>query len=213
MDVIISLNRDACILMATGDFYTAANILIEALKQFQFLNVQSQESEEMKEENQQSSHIHPVRIACKQSEGSSYYFYNWAFLVNDDPATPSFSQNKARVSAILLYNTGLCFQAVGLIQSNASVSLEKALKLYEMALSLLYFVNCADRLLRIALLNNKGCIMNAFHEYKETQACLGSLQYLLTNAELPRQARREDIVEIYMNVALHFGEHTHASAA
>ncbi|GKY93960.1 hypothetical protein MPSEU_000362900 [Mayamaea pseudoterrestris] len=208
---VLSLNKDACSLMVAGDFKRAANILIAALRQIHCCNSQAYLESAMPEEN--TLCVQPIRIENIMPERSSFYLYNWAFLVTDGRTDVASVHDATRACAILLYNTGLCFQAIGMREGTERESCGKALKLYNMGLSLLSVLNDSDQLLRIALLNNKGYIMHCLYEYKEAQVCLSSLQSLLTRADLPSGARREDIIEILMNVALLFGGHPSAACA
>ena len=157
-------------------------------------------------------HVQPIRVDQHEHDCSSFYLYNWALLILGDDSTMG-PATASQISAIVLYNTGLCYQMMGMAAIAEQSFHQKALKMYNMALSLVDPGQTSGRLLQLASLNNKGTIMAWFYEHRAAQECLGYLQHLLANNVEIHEAQREDMLEIRMNVALLLARHNHAAAA
>lgn len=211
---ILALNTRACFLMSANKYRDAGILLVSALRQIQESQNTCRSLDDIAQVREKDLLIQPIRIGKDDHDCSSFSLYNWALLVmNHDHASLCSLQNEIKLSAVLLYNTGLCYQAMGLAEGTEHSSFPMALKMYEIALSLLCTCDSTDRLLRLALFNNKGYIMSYFYEHDEAQACLANIKYLLAITYAPDEVQREDILEIRMNVALLLGKHSHAGAA
>ncbi|GKY93959.1 hypothetical protein MPSEU_000362800 [Mayamaea pseudoterrestris] len=224
LNSVLALNGDACLLMEAGNYRAAGKLLVDGLA---WIRRQEAELELASEMESQGKHVQdereikfePVRIGLKDQGCSSFYLYNWSLLVTNDTQGEAERSanlhNVARICASLLFNTGVCFQAIGMLEcAGQAISMQKALRMYNMAMSLLDLNYEADRLIQLAALNNKGCIMASFCDQEGVQNCLASLQYLLTTIDATTDvAQREDMLEIRMNVALLYGEPTHSPAA
>ncbi|GKY90827.1 hypothetical protein MPSEU_000055500 [Mayamaea pseudoterrestris] len=212
---ILSLNTRACCLMSANKYRDAGILLVSALRQIQQgQSVSCRSVSTVMTEHDKDLVLQPMRIGKDDHDCSSFSLYNWAILVMDhDVQATKTLKNEIKLSALLLYNTGLAYQAMGMEEGSEQVSFQMALKMYNIALSLLCTCDSSDRLLRLALLNNKGFIMSYFCEFDEAQACLAHIKFLLATIYAPEEAQREDILEIRMNVALLFGKHSHAAAA
>jgi hypothetical protein len=202
--------------MEASNYRAAGKLLVDGLAQVQQHQAffETCPVDEPTNDEHNELQVRPVRIGQIDRGCSPYCLYNWA-LVIEGAHTEGFASlhNATRVCAIILYNTGLCYMAMGISMGKEYDSFQKALKMYNMAMSLLDLDHETDRLIQLASFNNIGYIMASFYEYSATQECLRSLQYLLTTAGATDDAQREDVMEIRMNVALLYGEHIHAAAA
>jgi hypothetical protein len=212
----LSLNNRACILMSANKYRDAGILLVSALRQIQEGQNSGKSLDQIANEHDKDLLLQPIRIGKDDHECSSFSLYNWALLVlNVDNSCDALSsvRTEIQLSAVLLYNTGLCYQAMGMAESTEPLSFQMALKMYNIALSVLCTCDRPARLLCLALENNKGYIMSYFYEFDEAQLCLANIKTLLTTIYAPEEVQREDILEIRMNVALLFGQHSHAAAA
>ncbi|GKY98622.1 hypothetical protein MPSEU_000818900 [Mayamaea pseudoterrestris] len=221
----IDLNSKACALMCESNFIVAASLLTRALREIQGAQKHDHDYDCSPCHDYSLSlkmndlSIRPVRISPKQHDVSVFRIYNWALLITDMDVVVCSSdeiQLAARICAILMYNLGLCFQAIGMIEgSDKQVSFHKAIRAYDASSMLLQSSGCDQRLLRLAILNNKGCIMAyCYSDYSAAQECLGALQHLLRTVHCAEEVvGREDLMEIHLNVVLVYGRHAHASAA
>jgi hypothetical protein len=202
---IVSMNSEACSLMSMGKFRHAGRILVGALSGIQ--RYQSDQEPTVATIAVISVQLIPIRT--KEHECSSFYLYDRALQIDASVGVPTMEQ----LSAVILYNTGLCYHNMSKNARNEQDSLLKALKMYEMAMSLVDLSRPMGRLIHLASINNKGHIMACFYEHNAAQECLGYLQYLLANASENAEVQRDDIMEIRLNVALLYGERMHAAAA
>jgi hypothetical protein len=199
--------------MSANKYREAGALLVTALQQVQESQRVRHPIHDLDKDNT-DIFIQPVRIGKDDRDCSSFSLYNWTFLVmdHDQNATLSIS-NQVKISALILYNTGLCYTAMGMAEGTEHASFQMALRMFDIALSLLNSSDRTDCLLRLALLNNKGYIMAHNFEFDEAQACLGNIKFLLSSINAPEEVQREDILEVRMNVALLFGKHSHAASA
>lgn len=200
--------------MCMGNYRAAGNLLLVALHLLDGSQCKFSTGVSIGCEGQDLQ-IQPVMIHWREAESSFFYLYHWAFTIArvSDGDSSSLFLSDTRITAILLYNTGLCCQAMGMAETTEHAFFNEAFKLYTMALLLLDFGDTNDRLLHLAVLNNRGFIMACFYEYGAAQECLGSLKYLLETTKTSEWAIREHVLQIHMNVTLLYGEHTHAGAA
>jgi tetratricopeptide (TPR) repeat protein len=210
--------------MFKNKYRQAENFFVEALKQIKASQtVQDNDyfsfsfDYDDEGENNKTSDIifRPLQVATYHQDQSSFHLCNRAFLIvlaDKDKELRTNVHDEARISAVIMYNLGLCFQARQRTQDQCS-ALDKAVKLYSAAVTLLEFSSSDDRLLQLALLNNQGYILACTNNYNALQQCLKALSEIFAMSARLGEFRREDIVEIQMNVVLLFGNHTHASAA
>ena len=90
--------------------------------------------------------------------------------------------NVHRASSVLLYNTALVHHLLGLQGPHQQRHLKKALKLYEMAIDVLH--NCkkhndVDKMITLAIFNNKGHVYCQFSELSHVQVCIDWLKSIL----------------------------------
>lgn len=159
--------------------------------------------------------LQPVRVHMIHHTRSFIAVYDWALSFMDLEQVESGSvQNVSRVCATLLYNLGLCFQALGSQRRvDQDLSNRKAMRSYDAALSILNSCSCTERLLRLALLNNLGFLMACYCNYSATHQYLSALRQLLATFDRVEDVERDDILEIHLNCALFYDKHAHAAAA
>jgi hypothetical protein len=215
LDSIVSLSTRACFLMSAGRYGEAGHLFSHCLQEVQkspALCSSSQSSLPRRED----LFLHPVQLGTGQRDSSSFLFYNWAFLALEvDPKDASALPSTGLSCATLLYNIGLCYHAMGMTEKVKQKSFHAALHIYSHALAILSSCGEQCSILNLALLNNRGCLLEYFCEFQAAQECLVVIDAIL-QASFPitaDEAKREDILEIQMNVAMLLGLHPHASAA
>jgi hypothetical protein len=209
----VALNTKACALMCVNKFQEATTDLIAALRLIQSTEEKNSNSSHHEKVNAKDLLIRPVRIATDHQDQSFFHIYNWALVIIGNIDHEDV-QDVSRICAVILYNLGLCFQAIAMEEEMDRTSLDKAFRMYDAASMLLDSSGCTEWIARLAIMNNKGCIMACcYSDYGGAQECLGTLQYLLTTVDGAEEIDREDILEIRMNVALVYGRHAHAGAA
>jgi hypothetical protein len=208
---VVALNTKACCLMNIRQFREAAAVLVSALQQIESIQTCASQSAVGVKVDMEGL-IQPIRIAASDDDRSFVNVYNWALVVvaNDD-GVRAIANHEARLTAILLYNLGFCYQAESRGPTNERFC--KAIKMYDAAIMILDSSGCHERLLRLAILNNQAYILTSFHDYSAAQDCLKALEILLARTSLCEEVAREDILEIHLNVALVRGAHAHSAAA
>jgi tetratricopeptide (TPR) repeat protein len=224
---IIALNSKAVAKMCQGQYQDATMLLGRALRRVKerMLDPKFVSDGGDFDDEHYAAEDYTVRscyIEVDESNSSSVFsMYNRALVVHgSDNETIFSSRNEATVSGILLYNLGLCSHIQALSGMDEHHKLEKAMQFYKAAASIINLNQnlCgADRLLFLAIYNNKAHIFaNLFCE-EEAQQCLAWLQQGLEqteegDAEVDDSVNR-DLVDIHLNVALFHGTKSHAPAA
>jgi tetratricopeptide (TPR) repeat protein len=220
---IIELNAYAVHLICDRKYQRAGMVLAKALHR---LRAQFSQTREVTNEFQQKSDntTHSLReenvvrsIYVPQNDlmDDSFVFsvYNRALLITGSDLQVIYScHNEATVSGVLLYNMALSHHLQGLYCE--SESLEKALRLYEAANSILSLNRsfcCADRLVFLGIWNNKGAIYSMRHQNREAQECLDEVKLGLET--VISQDLHGDLSEISLNVTLLHGKMANAPAA
>ncbi|GKY99658.1 hypothetical protein MPSEU_000919800 [Mayamaea pseudoterrestris] len=221
---IIALNSKAVAKMCQGQYQDASMLLGRALRRVKerMLDPKVVSDESSSSDESEDYTVRSCFIEVDEGNSSSVFsMYNRALVVNGtDNETIFSSRNEATVSGILLYNLGLCSHIQALSGLDDHHKLEKAMQFYKAAaaiISLNQNLCGADRLLYLAIYNNKAHIFSNLFCDEEAQRCLAWLQEGL---QLPEEHVTEndelvnrDLVDIHLNVALFHGNRSHAPAA
>jgi len=118
--------------------------------------------------------------------------------------------NVHRASSVLLYNTALVHHLLGLQGPNQQRHLKKALKLYEMAMDVLH--NCkkhsaVDKMITLAIFNNKGHVYCQFSELTQVQVCIDWLKSILDCCAGDFPNRDDELLHFRLTVLLWDAEH------
>lgn len=214
---ILSLNARACGLMSRGKYQEASKILLTGLQQVNE-SISADDTTTLSEQMEFS--LQPFRVNTNGQELSSFATYSWAFLALEKCVGHEANGQAAinQLCAVLLYNSGLCYQARGMAEGTERTSFKVALAVYSHALSLLSSNAGGDAgpssVLRLALLNNSGCILDYFCEFRDSQEYLRKLHHVLDAfyPVSPDAPCREDLLELRLNVTFASGLRSHAAA-
>lgn len=202
--------------MLSNQYRVAGSLLVKSLSRIRSMQNGCDKNSQTGGLNEEGNlTVEPLTVIGLDQESSSYFLYKCAFSASCTNDVFVAGDNIiARLASVLLYNTGLCYQAMGMMEGTEQAFFHKALKLYDLAVAVLDASHEANRLVRFAALNNKGFIMTYFFEYEAAQECLSCLQDLLTTCKGPEdELFREDTLEVRMNLALNYGMRQHAAAA
>lgn len=208
--VITALNTKACSFMSAGRYKEAGQLLLTALQQIKSCILPTPS---VQQDPSSDIFLQPCRVEVNNHDTTCLSLYRWAILA-DENGTSSCEDVIRQLSAVLLYNMGLSYQVMGM-QDGSERSFQVALSLYSHAISLLSADAGAQLPLRFALLNNRGCILEHFCEFRKAQECLAIVGHLLDvfYPVSPNELSREDLLDIRMNVTLSLGLHSHAATA
>ena len=138
-----------------------------------------------------------------------FHFFNRAIVVDAPEALGDESHvivDHYKISAVLLYNAGLCNHIKGL-QSGSARDLATALHCYQYALSLLTDTNAIqavsdqDALLVLALLNNMGHLNSQSFDHPASKICLETMRRIFPATE-SLLLKQEDSIFFYLTVFL-----------
>jgi hypothetical protein len=145
--------------------------------------------------------------------------FDRAFLIESSDLVSVHSiEGQNYVTTVLLFNMGLAYQLLGMMQgfhSKQSTNFKKAMKIYQMTASMLG--NSGDQengLVCLAVSNNMSHIYTHFYETQDAQRCLDCLRenliaILHSNAEI----HMDEVLSFRMNVLLRHGAVMAAAAA
>ena len=126
----------------------------------------------------------PRRTFFGVNSFGAFTIYDKGFQLQEGTTDDIFQDedNVHRASSVLLYNTALVHHLLGLQGPNQQRHLKKALKLYEMAIDVLH--NCkkhndVDKMITLAIFNNKGHVYCQFSELSQVQVCIDWLKSIL----------------------------------
>ena len=155
------------------------------------------------------------------AHNGAFHFFNRALVLDSTRAAVGEASHvdidQYKISAILLYNAGVCTHIKG-IKSGASGDLATALLFYQNAFSLLTQTNAiqavSDRytLLVMALLNNMGYIKCQSCDHQACEICLDTMRRIFPSAEHAR-LQETDMLFFYLTTFLVPVEHLCASPA
>jgi hypothetical protein len=133
---------------------------------------------------------HPLCITnasfLSASPDNLFDFYNRAFVLSLNFAAELPVVYESVATAVLLYNMALSGHGKA-IRSGSSEELRRTLKLYKMSLRILQDDSSLHsenmvHVLRLALLNNIGCIHSHFYDWKDMKECREVLYSLFASA-------------------------------
>ena len=202
--------------MGAGNYQEASKLLLTGLEHI--YGSMSTASDTTKMAAKREIFLQPFRVDANcQDPSSSFAPYSWAMLaVNKSAAVePNGHSVIDQLCAVLLYNSGLCYQARGMVERTEPTSFNIALAVYRHALSLLSSTASPCSVLRLSLLNNCGCILDYFCQFREARDCLRTLHDVMESIYpvSPEAPCREDLLELRLNVTLGLGLGVHAAAA
>lgn len=195
--------------MCTNNFRAAGVILMAALDKMSDVKAGASRQQG----RSKSLLLQPVRVEWSH-DYTAYQPYNWAFVVLDtDSSDEGCFESDLLISSVLLYNVALCYQALACSSSADEAYLKEALQVYDTALPFLDCNRNHYRLLRLAIINNRGYVLTRLGQPFAAQRCLRKLKYLLMTSDAPEEVQREDVLGLHLNVALVYKRHDHAAAA
>jgi len=221
---IAELNNMAVVLTTQEDFGQAINVYQVALQQ---LMPKLSWQEFPPDDGDSEVILHVVQVgdagACNAQVTTSCSLYNRAFLIDATNGAAEKTEAFFGLAATVIYNTALMYHVASL--PNSSISQHeryaKALRLYEMAISILggrafQDSNKNTYLLKLALLNNIAQIHATNFNQIETQAWIETLkrclQESLPNSSAGDATLRHDL-HFFMNVVFVLSQHAHAPVA
>jgi hypothetical protein len=223
---IIALNSKAVAKICQGQYQDATMLLGRALRRVKERMMETEPKAACSDDciNDYEADDYTVRSCLIDvDEGNSsavFSMYNRALVVNGtDNETIFSSRNEATVSGVLLFNMALCYHIQGLHSPDEHHKLEKALQFYKAAAAIInlnHNICGADRLLYLAIYNNKAHIFSNLFCDDEAQRCLAWLQEGLLLCDEDDEADdlvNSDLVDIQMNVTLFSFSRSHAPAA
>lgn len=172
--------------------------------------------------------LHVVQVGdsetCNAQDTTACSLYNRAFLIDATNGATEKTEAFFGLAATVIYNTALIYHVASLPISSISQHerYAKALRLYEMAISILggrasQDSNMNTYLLKLALLNNIAQIHATYFNQNETQAWIETLkrclQESLPAASVGDATLRHDLLHFFMNVVFVLSQHAHAPVA
>lgn len=221
---IIALNAKAVARLSEGQYQDATMLLGRALRRIKErmldTDPKSEDEDETEEEEMDAEDfvLKSCPVGFDMATDSSISLYNRAFVLSGiDNETIFSTRNEATVSGVLLFNMALCYHLQGIRGLGDHQKLEKALQFYEAAAAIMglnHNLCGADRLIYLAIYNNKAHIFSVLCCEEDAQRCLSWLKESLEGSEVEGDNLLcNDLVDIHLNVALFHGSRRHAPAA
>lgn len=219
---IVNLNNHAVQSMCQGHYREAMVTLKSTLRQLMSeMNEREQDEVLDVKESIRGVFVHSSPVMQENATEkfhvraqTSYYIYDRAMTLSGSESDVVLSEE--RTSATILYNIAFIHHMMGLMGQSQKDNFARALKMYEMASSVLSRIprTSSDILLMLAILNNKGHVHALCMQINEAYSCLDDLRAVI---EVCRKedlvALNDDFVHFQMNVFLLFGSNQHAPAA
>ena len=219
---IIALNSKAVARICQGQYQDATMLLGRALRRVKERmmepDVKSGSDEGLDDYEVEDYTVRSYVVDVDEGNSSSVFsMFNRALILSGtDNETIFSSRNEATVSGVLLFNMALCHHIQGLRGLDEYHKLEKAMQFYKAAAAIINLNHSlcgADRLLYLAIYNNKAHIFSHLCCDEDAQRCLVWLQEGLLQSEEEDDPVNSDLLDLHVNVCLFTAGRSHAPAA
>lgn len=186
---IASLNLEAFKLIAHGQYGQSVRLLEAAVRalhtEVRCVNLSNNDVEQIQNETLELVAEKVGRNTDSQEEGGVFQIYDRSLLVKD--GYEKTDENQRRVAQTLIYNMALAYHMSAEKNQGRTRYYRKALKLYRVASQM--HDECSDLAacdyhVRMACLNNMGCIYGQFSDLCRTRECLVLLRSVLDHFQV-----------------------------